>query len=166
MFCPECGARQDNSVAGGFAPAPTQNLPPFPPQQRSFDPVSGQAQRMQQENNMNQMGHIPQDMLQGMAQGINQHQNLPPGVYPQQPIQGQFPPQQAFPPQGNGMPTSNVAPMNDLPNIQRGPSIASGALPNANNVAPLRLGAPRSPIIQRIHQPMLWSIDSLKPSVR
>ena len=140
MFCPECGARQDNSVAGGFAPAPTQNLPPFPPQQRSFDPVSGQAQRMQQENNMNQMGHIPQDMLQGMAQGINQHQNLPPGVYPQQPIQGQFPPQQAFPPQGNGMPTSNVAPMNDLPNIQRGPSIASGALPNANNVAPLSSG--------------------------
>ena len=89
---------------------------------------------------MNQMGHIPQDMLQGMAQGINQHQNLPPGVYPQQPIQGQFPPQQAFPPQGNGMPTSNVAPMNDLPNIQRGPSIASGALPNANNVAPLSSG--------------------------
>ena len=27
MFCPECGARQDNSVAGGFAPAPNQSLP-------------------------------------------------------------------------------------------------------------------------------------------
>jgi hypothetical protein len=95
---------------------------------------------MQQENNMNQMGQIPQDMLQGMAQGINQHQNLPPGVYPQQPMQGQFPPQQPFPPQGNVMPTSNVAPMNDMPNLQRGPSIASGALPNTNNVAPLSSG--------------------------
>jgi hypothetical protein len=67
MFCPECGARQDNSMAGGFNPPAPQNLPPFPPQ-RSFDPVSGQEQRIQQENNMNQMGHIPQDMLQGMAQ--------------------------------------------------------------------------------------------------
>ena len=38
------------------------------------------------------------------------------------------------------MPPSNVAPMNDMPNIQRGPSIASGALPNANNVSPLSPG--------------------------
>ena len=140
MFCPECGARQDNSVAGGFAPAPNQSLPQFPPQQRTFDPVSGPAQRSQQEANMNQMGQIPQDMLQGMAQGINQHQNLPPGMYPQQPLHGGFPPQQGFPPQGTTMPPSNVAPMNDMPNIQRGPSIASGALPNANNVSPLSPG--------------------------
>ena len=104
MFCPECGARQDNSVAGGFAPAPTQNLPPFPPQQRSFDPVSGQAQRMQQENNMNQMGHIPKTCFKAWRKASINIKNLPPGVYPQQPIQGQFPPQQAFPPQGNGMP--------------------------------------------------------------
>ena len=140
MFCPECGARQDNSVAGGFAPAPNQSLPQFPPQQRTFDPVSGPAQRSQQEANMNQMGQIPQDMLQGMAQGINQHHNLPPGMYPQQPLHGGFPPQQGFPPQGTTMPPSNVAPMNDMPNIQRGPSIASGALPNANNVSPLSPG--------------------------
>ena len=140
MFCPECGARQDNSVAGGFAPAPTQNLPPFPPQQRSFDPVSGQAQRMQQENNMNQMGHIPQDMLQGMAQGINQHQNLPPGVYPSNPSKVNSLHSKPSPHRGTACQLSNVAPMNDLPNIQRGPSIASGALPNANNVAPLSSG--------------------------
>ena len=128
-------------MATGFAPPPQQNIPPFPQQQRSFDPVSGQQQRMQQENNMNQMGQIPPDMLQGMAQGLHQHQNLPPGQYPQQPVQGGFPPQQAFPPhQGNAVPTSNVAPLSDMPNVNRGPSIASGAAPNANNVSPLSAG--------------------------
>ena len=128
-------------MATGFAPPPQQNIPPFPQQQRSFDPVSGQQQRMQQENNMNQMGQIAPDMLQGMAQGLHQHQNLPPGQYPQQPIHGGFPPQQSFPPQqGNVMPTSNVAPLSDMPNVNRGPSIASGATPNANNVSPLSAG--------------------------
>ena len=145
MFCPECGARQDNSVAGGFAPAPNQSIPNFPPQQRSFDPVSGQAQRMQQEANMNQMGQFPADMMQGMAQGIQQQQNLPPGAYPQQPLQGgfspnQFPPNQ-FPPQrGNVLPTNQQTPMNDMPNPQRGPSIASGALPSSGNVSPMAAG--------------------------
>ena len=139
MFCPECGARQDNSVSGGFAPAPAQNLPPFPPQQRSFDPVSGQAQRMQQENNMNQMGQVPSDMLQGMAQGLHQHQNLPPGTYPQQP-QGGYPPNQFPPQQGNVLPNNPPPQVNDMPNIQRGPSIASGALPTSGNVSPLAAG--------------------------
>jgi RNA polymerase subunit RPABC4/transcription elongation factor Spt4 len=169
MFCPECGSRQDTSVAGGFTPPPAQNIPPFPQQQRSFDPVSNPQQRMQQEANMNQIGQIPQDMLQGMAQGIHQQQNLPPGAYPQQPLQGGFPPQQpqqgAYPPQqippgayqphqgfppqqgfpphqppNTAVPTSNVAPLTDMPNINRGPSIASGAVPNTSNVAPLPVG--------------------------
>ncbi|MGB0377865.1 MAG: zinc ribbon domain-containing protein, partial [Poseidonia sp.] len=95
MFCTECGARQDVSASSGFAPPPTQpmqpsqgmppapNIPPFPQQQRTFDPVSGQAQRMQQENNMQNMGQVQPDMLQGMAQGLHQQQNLPPGTYPQ-----------------------------------------------------------------------------------
>ncbi len=140
MFCPECGARQDNSVAGGFAPAPNQGIPNFPPQQRSFDPVSGQAQRMQQEANMNQMGQFPADMMQGMAQGIQQQQNLPPGAYPQQPLHGGFPPNQFPPQQGNVLPANQQNPMNDMPNPQRGPSIASGALPASSNVSPLAAG--------------------------
>ena len=140
MFCPECGARQDVSVSGGFAPNPQPSIPTFPPQQRTFDPVSGQPQRMQQENNMQQMGQIQPDMLQGMAQGINQHQNLPPGAYPQQPLQGGFPPNQYPPQQGNVMPNVPQAPRNDMPAIQRGPSIASGALPNTGNVSPLAAG--------------------------
>ena len=139
MFCPECGARQDNSVSGGFAPAPAQSLPPFPQQQRSFDPVSGQAQRMQQENNMNQMGQVAPDMLQGMAQGLHQHQNLPPGTYPQQ-GQGGFPPNQFPPQQGNVLPNNLQPQVNDMPNVQRGPSIASGALPTSSNVSPLAAG--------------------------
>ncbi|DAC08463.1 MAG TPA: zinc-ribbon domain-containing protein, partial [Candidatus Poseidoniales archaeon] len=106
MFCPECGARQDVSVSGGFAPNPQPSIPTFPPQQRTFDPVSGQPQRMQQEHNMQQMGQVQPDMLQGMAQGINQHQNLPPGTYPQQPLQGGFPPNQYPPQQGNVLPNS------------------------------------------------------------
>ena len=140
MFCPECGARQDVSVSGGFAPNPQPSIPTFPPQQRTFDPVSGQPQRMQQEHNMQQMGQVQPDMLQGMAQGINQHQNLPPGTYPQQPLQGGFPPNQYPPQQGNVLPNSPQAPRTDMPAIQRGPSIASGALPNTGNVSPLAAG--------------------------
>ncbi len=155
MFCPECGSRQDTSVAGGFAPPPAQNIPPFPQQQRSFDPVSNPQQRMQQEANMSQMNQIPQDLLQGMAQGIQQQQNLPPGAYPQQPLQGAYPPQQGFPPQqayppqqgfppqqpsNTGIPATNVAPLSDMPNVNRGPSIASGAVPNVTNVSPLSAG--------------------------
>ena len=127
-----------------------QNLPPFPQQQRTFDPVSGQAQRMQQENNMQNMGQVQPDMLQGMAQGLHQQQNLPPGTYPQQPLQGgmplnqfppnQFPPNQFPPQQGNVVPGGAQAPRNDMPNMQRGPSIASGALPNTGNVSPLAAG--------------------------
>ena len=89
---------------------------------------------------MQQMGQVQPDMLQGMAQGINQHQNLPPGTYPQQPLQGGFPPNQYPPQQGNIPPNSPQAPRNDMPAIQRGPSIASGALPNTGNVSPLAAG--------------------------
>jgi len=109
---------------------------------------------MAQEANMNQMGNINQDMLQGMAQGIQQQPNLPPGTYPQQPMGG-FPSQanqgytphvnQGFPPQqpmgGNVVPSTPTVPLNDMRNIQRGPSIASGAMPSgASNVSPLGAG--------------------------
>ena len=129
---------------------PAQNIPPFPQQQRTFDPVSGQAQRMQQENNMQNMGQVQPDMLQGMAQGLHQQQNLPPGTYPQQPLPGgmplnqfppnQFPPNQFPPQQGSVIPGGTQTPRNDMPNMQRGPSIASGALPTSSNVSPLAAG--------------------------
>ena len=148
MFCPECGARQDVSASSGFAPPPqpmqqpNPGIPTFPGQQRNFDPVSGQTQRMQQDNNMQQMGQIPPDMLQGMAQGLHQQQNLPPGTYPQQPPQGAYPPNQFPPqqPQGNVMPTSGQGGVNDMPSVQRGPSLSSGGLPTSGNVSPLAPG--------------------------
>ena len=121
---------------------PNQGIPTFPGQQRNFDPVSGQTQRMQQDNNMQQMGQIPPDMLQGMAQGLHQQQNLPPGTYPQQPPQGAYPPNQ-FPPQqlqSNAMPTGGRSVVNDMPNLQRGPSLSSGVLPTSDNVSPLSPG--------------------------
>jgi len=94
---------------------------------------------------MNQMGQLPPDMLQGMAQGLQQQQNLPPGSYPQQPLPGGFPPNQfppnQFPPQQSNVVPSNVqGSMNDMPNLQRGPSIASGALPTPSNVSPMAAG--------------------------
>ena len=96
---------------------------------------------MQQQNNLNQMGHIPQDKLQGMAQGIQQNQNLPPGVYPNQPMQGNFPPTQFPPQQQQPQQRSNVAPVSDMPTLPRGPSIASGAAPvNNGNVSPMNPG--------------------------
>ena len=137
MFCPECGARQDTSMAGGFNPGmPQQQTQGFPPQgmnqippQRNFDPV------MNQPPAMNQPNQIPPDALQNMAQGIQHHPNLPPGVYPNQPVQGGYHPA-AYPPQ---QPVPNVAPISDIPTMPRGPSIASGALPTSN-VAPLNQG--------------------------
>jgi len=164
MFCPECGARQDTSVAGGFAPPPPSavqpSIPTFPQQQRSFDPVSGPDQRAQQEANLQQMGQVPTDALHGMAQGLQQHQNLPPGMYPPQPLGG-YPPQGGYSPQGmpmqpgmppqQGMPAagmggprpgSNVSPMNDLPATARTP-LSSGAVPSATNVSPMAPGGTR-----------------------
>jgi hypothetical protein len=38
------------------------------------------------------------------------------------------------------MPNMQGAPRNDMPHLQRGPSIASGALPNTGNVSPLAAG--------------------------
>ena len=141
MFCPECGSRQDSTVSGGFSP-PSQQIPQFPQQQRSFDPVSGQNQRTQQQANVTQFGQVSQDTLQNMAHGLQSNTNLPPGTYPQQPLQGGYAPP-GFPPQqmqGNVLPFSHTGHVNDMPNVGRGPSIASGAVPNMSNVSPLAAG--------------------------
>ena len=131
MFCPECGARQDNSIAGSFQPS----MP-----QRDFEPVAGMNARMQQEANMGAFPNMQQDQFQNMAQNIQQNHNLPPNMYQQH--QMGFPNQNM--PMGNpnmmGRP-QNVVPMNnqmmnvptsqpsDLPKGARGPSLGSGAVP-------------------------------------
>ena len=76
---------------------------------RGFGVVSGEAVRQQRD--MQQQGMpqgIPADILQNIASGIQQQNNLPPGgqLPPQQPSQfpnqmsNQFPQQQPFVPQG------------------------------------------------------------------
>jgi RNA polymerase subunit RPABC4/transcription elongation factor Spt4 len=134
MFCPECGARQDNSIAGSFQP-------PMP--QRDFEPVAGMNARMQQEANMGAFPNMQPDQFQNMAQNIQQNPNLPPNMYQQN--QMGFPNQNM--PMGNpnmmGRP-QNVVPMNnqmmnvpssqpsDIPKGARGPSLGSGAIPHVN----------------------------------
>ena len=110
---------------------------------RGFGVVSGEAVRQQRD--MQQQGMpqgIPADILQNIASGIQQQNNLPPGsqLPPQQPSQfpnqmsNQFPQQQPFVPQGQQMPQG--MPVNtqqsDIPQQPRGPTLASGAVPSTN----------------------------------
>ena len=145
MFCPECGARQDTSIAGSFQPM----------QQRNFEPVTGMNARMQQENNMNQFQNVPPDQFQNMAQNIQQNPNLPPNMYQQNqmgfPQQMQQQPmnmgqqnQMGFPQQMQQQPMNQQMGNNpqmgnaqsrqpsDLPKATRGPSLGSGAIPTSN----------------------------------
>jgi RNA polymerase subunit RPABC4/transcription elongation factor Spt4 len=147
MFCPECGARQDTSIASSFQ----QPMP-----QRDFEPVTGMNARMQQEANMGAFPNMQPEQYQNMAQNIQQNPNLPPNMYQQNqmgfpnqtmpmgaqnmPIGNQPMPNQTMP---MGRP-QNVVPVNnqmvnvpstqvsDMPKGMRGPSIGSGAVPNAN----------------------------------
>jgi len=134
MFCPECGARQDNSIAGSFQP---------PMQQRDFEPVAGMNARMQQEANMGAFPTMQPDQFQNMALNIQQNPNLPPNMYQQN--QMGFPNQnmQMSNPNMMGRP-QNVVPINnqmmnvpssqpsDMPKGARGPSLGSGAIPHPN----------------------------------
>jgi len=152
MFCTECGARQDTSIAGSFQ----QPMP-----QRDFEPVTGMNARMQQEANMGTFPNMQPEQYQNMAQNIQQNQNLPPNMYQQnqmgfpnqnmpmgnQPMTNHNMPMGNQPMQNQSIPmgrTQNVVPMNnqmvnvpstqssDMPKGIRGPSLGSGAVPNAN----------------------------------
>ena len=112
---------------------------------RGFGVVSGEAVRQQRDLQQQGMPQgIPADILQNIASGIQQQNNLPPGsqLPPQQPGQfpnqmsNQFPQQQPIVPQGQqpmqqGLPTNNVQ-QSDLPQQPRGPTLASGAVPSTN----------------------------------
>jgi len=141
IFCPECGARQEMSRAGGLPGVGSVGLGGQEVSGgRNFGVVSGEAV-------------MNQNLNQGMP-----GQGLPPGVMPD--IMGQIAhnmqglpqqgmPQQGMPPQGmpqNVIPTSNVTPLpgqappniggsrGDMPPAAKGPSLASGAGPNNNNL--------------------------------
>ena len=134
IFCSECGARQEFSRAGSFSAMGSQSLGGGEATGgRGFGVVSGEAVRQQREIQQQGMPQgIPADILQNIASGIQQQNNLPPGgqLPPQQPSQfpnqmsNQFPQQQPFPQQGQPMPQG--MPVNtqqsDIPQQPRGPN--------------------------------------------
>ena len=150
IFCPECGARQELSRAGGFTNPGSIGLSGQEVSGgRNFGVVSGEAIRQQRDMSMGGNTNISPEVLQQIAMGIQQQPNLPPGQFPPQNIppnqMGQFPPQNFppnqmghMPPQGMPQPQQPQQPQqgNVLPNVQsdrpqqaRGPSLASGAVP-------------------------------------
>ena len=171
MFCPECGARKMSLHPAAAPPPaqpmqpnqpmpPAQSIPPFPQQQRTFDPVSGQAQRMQQENNMQHMGQVQPDMLRDGSRLASATEPPPrhvpaataAGRHPAQPVSSQSVPAPAG--QRDARHASSTS--HRHAESAASPSIASGALPNANNVSPLGAGGTKILRTPQIRLPMPW----------
>ena len=114
IFCPECGSRQDLSRAGGFT---NPNSVGLAGQEvsggRNFGVVSGEAIRQQREMSVSDPSAISPELLQQIAQGMQNRQNIPPV--------GNFPPQgyQNNPiNQQNIIPNSQEnSPINNVPNV-------------------------------------------------
>ena len=130
IFCPECGARQEMSRAGGLPGVGGIGLGGQDVSGgRNFGVVSGEA--------------VINQNMQGMP-----NQGMPPGMMPD--IMGQIAPtlpgmppaNTGLPPLNPGMPPSNVTPLpgqappniggsrGDMPPAAKGPSLASGVGPN------------------------------------
>ena len=138
IFCPECGARQDMSRAGGFT---NPNSIGLSGQEvsggRNFGVVSGDAVRQQRETSMNEINSISPELLQQIAQGLQNQQNIPPGNFPPQNLQANIPNQQNqnigtnFPQNkqslgsnslGNVVPNNNLGRMNNATNVNNVPT--------------------------------------------
>ena len=131
IFCPECGARQDLSRAGGFT---TPNSVGLAGQEvtggRSFGVVSGEAIRQQREMSVSDPNAISPELMRQIAQGMQNQQNIPPV--------GNFPPQ-GFQNQPNDL---NQNPMNDLGNMPQ----------NIPNVTPMGQSSPTDEMVTRLAQ--------------
>ena len=156
IFCSECGARQEMSRAGGFT---SHNAVGLGGQDvsggRSFGVVSGEAVRQQRDEQIGATGNIPTDVMQQIAQGIQNPQNVLPGTLPQQgipqnqqypPQNQQFPPQnQQFPPQNQQFPQqqSEFPPLNRnaIPSPTDGQNLGNGAMPNRPQNEPEAVGS-------------------------
>ena len=125
IFCPECGARQDMSLAGSFTNPSSIGLSGQEVSGgRNFGVVSGEAIRHQREMGATDLNAISPELLQQIAQGLQNQQNIPPGSFPPQNVQpnvasnpnigGQF--QQNKPTLGNVQ--SNVIPNQNMMNSQ------------------------------------------------
>jgi len=132
IFCPECGARQDLSRAGGFT---TPNSVGLGGQEvtggRSFGVVSGEAIRQQREMSVSDPNAISPELMRQIAQGMQNQQNIPPV--------GNFPPQ-GFQNQPNDL---NQNTINDLGNMQQ----------NIPNVTPMgQSSSPTDEMVNRLAQ--------------
>ena len=110
IFCPECGARQDLSRAGGFT-AP--NAVGLSGQEvtggRSFGVVSGEAIRHQREMSVTDPNAVSPELMRQIAQSMQNQQNIPPvGNFPPQGYQNQLN-------QPNNL--NQQMPMNNLQNL-------------------------------------------------
>ena len=146
IFCSECGARQEISRAGSFSAVGSTSLSGGEVTGgRGFGVVSGEAVRQQRD--MQQQGMpqgIPADILQNIASGLQQQNNLPPGGQLPSQQANQFPnqmsnqfPQQPFIPQAQqqvqqNIPGNVIPQQSDIPQQPRGPTLASGAVPSNN----------------------------------
>ena len=121
IFCPECGARQDLSRAGGFT-AP--NAVGLSGQEvtggRSFGVVSGEAIRHQREMSVTDPNAVSPELMRQIAQSMQNQQNIPPV--------GNFPPQGYQNPINQQNNLNQQMPMNNLGNMP--PS-------NVQNVTPV-----------------------------
>ncbi len=144
IFCSECGARQEMSRAGGFT---SHNSVGLGGQEvsggRSFGVVSGEAVRQQRDEQIGATGNIPTDIMQQIAQGIQNPQNVTPDTLPQQgfPQNQQYPPQnQQYPPQNQQYPPQNqqYPPQNQQypPQNQQFPQQQSEFPPLNRNIIP------------------------------
>ena len=158
IFCPECGARQEVSRAGSFANAGAVGLGGQEVTGgRNFGVVSGEAIRQQRDAGHGQVGGLPPEVLQQIAMGVQQQQNIPQGQFPPQqgipPHQmGQFPPQ-ALPPQ-QGMPPNQ---MGQFPPQQGMPPNQGGQIPQTNQQPTNVVGGAHSDLPQSLRGPSLSS---------
>ena len=110
IFCPECGARQDLSRAGGFTASNSVGLSG---QEitggRNFGVVSGEAIRQQREMSVSDPNAISPELMRQIAQSMQNQQNIPPA--------GNFPPQ-GYQNTMNQQPNMNQQmPLNNLGNM-------------------------------------------------
>ncbi|MEL0101059.1 MAG: zinc ribbon domain-containing protein [Euryarchaeota archaeon] len=147
IFCPECGARQEMSRAGGL---PNVGATGLGGQEvgggRNFGVVSGEAVMNQNMGGIPNQGMPPGMMpdLMGQVLPNMQGNNLPPPNMQQ----GGLPPVGVNP--GNMPPPGMVTPLGNQPNIggsrgdlpqgAKGPSLASGIGPNTGNGEPGNIG--------------------------
>ena len=128
IFCPECGARQEMSRAGGLPGVGAVGLGGQDVTGgRNFGVVSGEAV-MNQNMGQGMPGQgMPPGMMPDMMSQIAQNipgmpmQGMPPGV---------IPPGNVTPLTGQNPPPNIGGARGDMPPASKGPSLASGAGPN------------------------------------